>query len=42
MALIALALLLPLIGGLALPLFKFENAKRRSWYVEGITLATSV
>jgi len=42
MALIALTLLVPLLGGLALPLFKFKEGKKRAWYVEAVTLLTSI
>ena len=41
MALLALTLLVPLAGGLLLPLLKLEG-KQRNWYVEAVTLLTSV
>ena len=41
MALIALTLLVPLLGGLALPLFRFTDRKKRAVYVETVTLLTS-
>ena len=42
MALIAATLLVPLLGGLALPLFRFRSRRLRAWCVEAVTLATSV
>ena len=41
MVLLALTLLTPLLGGLALPLFRFTGRKARGWYVEAVTLLTS-
>ena len=42
MLLIAVTLLVPLVGGLALPLFRFQSRRLRGVYVETVTLATSV
>jgi len=42
MLLLALTLIVPLLGGLALPLFHFTNRRARAWYVEAVTLLTSV
>ncbi len=39
--LIYLSMLLPMLMGLALPLFRFKNARARSIYVEGAVLLTS-
>ena len=41
MILIALTLLAPLLGGLLLPLLRFQSRKARAWYVEAVTLVTS-
>ena len=40
--LLNLTLILPLIGGALLPLFKFDTVKKRAWYVEAVVSATSV
>ena len=42
MLLIAATLLAPLLGGLALPLLRFRSRRARAWYVEAVTLTTSV
>ncbi|MBQ9195920.1 MAG: proton-conducting membrane transporter [Clostridia bacterium] len=42
MYLIAVTLLIPLAGGLLLPLLRFKNRTARAVYVEAVTLATSV
>ena len=42
MALIAVTLLAPLLGGLALALWRPEDGKVRSRYVEAVTLLTSL
>lgn len=42
MALIAATLLVPLLGALALPLCRFESRRKRAWYVEAVTLLTSL
>ncbi len=39
--LILIALLLPLVGGAALPLFRFRTVKARGIYVEAVVLTTS-
>ena len=41
MTLLLLAILLPLIGGAALPLFRFQQERPRSLYVEAVVLVTS-
>lgn len=41
MVLIAATLLVPLLGGLMLPVFGFQSRRARAWYVEAVTLATS-
>ncbi|MCH5287767.1 MAG: proton-conducting membrane transporter [Christensenellaceae bacterium] len=40
--LLYLTLLLPLLGGAVLPLFRFDSVKKRGIYVEAVVLATSV
>lgn len=42
MTLLALSILVPFLGGVALPLFRFTDRKARAWYVEAVTLLTSV
>lgn len=42
MALILLAVLLPLVGGAILPLLRLEDRRRRSIYVQAVTTATSL
>ena len=40
--LLNLTLIVPLIGGALLPLFKFDSVKKRGWYVEAIVCLTSL
>ncbi len=40
--LLNLSLVVPLIGGALLPLFKFDSVKKRAWYVEAIVCLTSL
>lgn len=40
--LLYLALLLPLVGGAILPLFRFKDLKSRGIYVEAVVIATSI
>ena len=40
--LLYLTLLLPLLGGAVLPLFRFDSVKRRGIYVEAVVIATSI
>ena len=40
--LLYIALLLPLVGGALLPLFRLKTVKSRGIYVEAVVLATSV
>lgn len=40
--LLNLTMILPLIGGALLPLFKFDTVKKRAWYVEAIVCMTSI
>lgn len=40
--LLYIVMLLPLAGGLALPLFRFKGSRARALYVEAVVLATSV
>ena len=42
MTLLMLAILLPLVGGVVMPLFHFQKERTRSWYVEAVVIATSV
>ena len=41
MTLLLLAVLLPLVGGAVLPLFRFQQERPRSLYVEAVVLVTS-
>ena len=40
--LLYLTLLLPLLGGAVLPLFRFDSVKKRGIYVEAVVIATSI
>ena len=42
MTLILVTILTPLLAGAALPLIRFQSRRARSWYVEAVTLLTSV